>query len=287
MAPRASSGDTPATALSRAVGTPAAVLPVMGRRFAPEERRDPMTATPRHEPLRSPQATVSTVQRRRPMIPRTATADPRPSGSLSERAYLLIRDQIISLKFTPGGVIEESRLMEQLGIGRTPIREALKRLAWENLVRIIPRRGMIVGDINITDLAHISEARIGLEGYAVRVAAGRVQDEDRATMQNLLSELKRLKRTVDNTELIRLDQSIHRQMYYATHNRYLCETLEQYYRLSLRIWFLALPKVTRMMEAVQEHEDLLQAVLQGDGARAERIVQRHIAGFHEEIKRIL
>jgi len=207
--------------------------------------------------------------------------------SLSERAYLLIREQIISLKLKPGAIIEESKLMAELGIGRTPIREALKRLTLENLVRIVPRHGMFVGDINITDLAHISEARTVLEGYAARVAAARATERQRAKLRELLEELRELKTSESHVRLIRIDQGIHLQMYQATHNHFLARTLEQYFDLALRIWFLALPRVTRLQEAVQEHQELLRALLKRDGERAEYVIRQHIAGFHEEIKKIL
>ena len=79
--------------------------------------------------------------------------------SQSEEAYLRIRERIVSLDMPPGSVVNESRLREQLKIGRTPIREALQRLARENLVRSIPHRGTFVTDVNITDLARITEVR--------------------------------------------------------------------------------------------------------------------------------
>jgi len=75
--------------------------------------------------------------------------------SQGERAYLLIRDQIVTLKLAPGSVIEEARLRQELELGRTPIREALQRLAHENLVSFVPHRGTFVSDINLLSLIHI------------------------------------------------------------------------------------------------------------------------------------
>lgn len=207
--------------------------------------------------------------------------------SLSDRAYRLIRERIISLKLKPGALIEEMKLMAELRIGRTPIREALRRLAWENLVRIAPRRGMFVGDINIADLAHISETRIGLEGHAARVAADRATNEQRAGMRQVLKDLRDLKQSDDDRWLIRVDQAVHLQMYQATQNPFLAQTLEQYYSLSLRIWFLALERVGRLDDAVQEHQNLLLAVLDGDADRAEQAIRHHIISFQEEMKQIL
>ena len=83
--------------------------------------------------------------------------------SLAERAYLAIRDLIVSLRLPPGALINERRLIESLGIGRTPVREALRRLAQEQLVEVFPRRGMFVTKVDVRDLARISEVRAALE----------------------------------------------------------------------------------------------------------------------------
>ncbi|TME82248.1 MAG: GntR family transcriptional regulator, partial [Chloroflexi bacterium] len=100
--------------------------------------------------------------------------------SQGERAYLLIRDQIVTLRLAPGSVIEEARLRQELGLGRTPIREALQRLAHENLVTFVPHRGTFVSDINLTNLHRLTEVRTEMEGYAARLAAERATARDRA-----------------------------------------------------------------------------------------------------------
>src|ERR1700737_1056648 len=102
-----------------------------------------------------------------------AVAAPDSASSQSEAAYLRILDRIVCLERPPGSGVKEARLREELDIGRTPIREALQRLAQENLVKSIPHRGTFVTDINITDLARITEVRIVLEGHAARLAAAR------------------------------------------------------------------------------------------------------------------
>src|SRR4030088_1597012 len=117
--------------------------------------------------------------------------------SQSEVAYLRIRDRIVSLDMPPGSVVQEARLREELEIGRTPIREALQRLAHENLVRSVPHRGTFVTDINITDLHRLTEVRTELEGFAARLAAERATAPDRAQMQALMTELT----TIDEADV--------------------------------------------------------------------------------------
>src|SRR5260370_32984189 len=110
---------------------------------------------------------------------RTQGVIPDVVRSQSGEAYLGMRDRIVCLDMPRGSVVGEGRLRDELEIGRTPIREALQRLAWENLVRSVPHRGTFVTDVNITDLARITEVRVVLEGHAARLAAERIGPNDR------------------------------------------------------------------------------------------------------------
>jgi DNA-binding GntR family transcriptional regulator len=206
--------------------------------------------------------------------------------SQSEAAYLRIRDRIVSLDMQPGSVVHESRLREELEIGRTPIREALQRLALENLVKSIPHRGTFVTEVNITDLARITEVRVVLESHAARLAAERLAQADRAGIQELLDILE-AGGASGQRELMRLDQRIHRQIYRAARNSFLENTLERYLNLSLRLWYLVVDQEVRLREAVVEHVELLRAVLAGDGSKAEDSMRRHVTGFEREIRRVL
>ncbi|HEY1420900.1 MAG TPA: GntR family transcriptional regulator [Candidatus Dormibacteraeota bacterium] len=206
--------------------------------------------------------------------------------SQSEEAYLRIRDRIICLDMAPGSVVNEGRLREELRIGRTPIREALQRLARENLVRSVPHRGTFVADVNITDLARITEVRVVLEAHAARLAAEKLAAADRASAEQLLDVLEHGGVT-DQRQLMELDQQVHRLVYTAARNSFLEATLERYLNLSLRLWFLVLDSGVRLREAVDEHVQLLKAVLAGDAPAAEEIMRRHVIGFEREIRKEL
>jgi len=215
-----------------------------------------------------------------------ALDSPEVARSQSEVAYLQIRDRIVSLDMPPGSVVNDARLREELDIGRTPIREALQRLALENLVKSIPHRGTFVTDVNITDLARITEVRVVLEAHAARLAAERLGGQDRVAIQELLTGLEG-GGAADQRELMRLDQQIHRQIYRAARNSFLESTLERYLNLSLRLWYLVVDREVRLREAVAEHVELLRAVLAGEGSRAEESMRRHVTGFEREIRRVL
>jgi GntR family transcriptional regulator, rspAB operon transcriptional repressor len=177
--------------------------------------------------------------------------------------------------------------MERLGLGRTPVREALRTLAQEKLVEVYPRRGMIVAPVDVGDLAALSEARRTLESFAARLAAERANDDDRAIALALLEELPAIAAAGDERRLIGLDQRIHRHVYRCAHNPFVESTLNEYYTLTLRIWFLALDRVARLDDAVAEHGELLQAILDGDAKRAEAVMRRHIEAFETAIRAVL
>jgi DNA-binding GntR family transcriptional regulator len=214
-----------------------------------------------------------------------AVAEAVEQRSQSELAYQRILDRVVSLEMPPGSVVNEARLREELGIGRTPIREALQRLARENLVRSIPHRGTFVTEVNITDLARITEVRVVLEAHAARLAAEKLSSADREALDGLLALLRG--EVTDQRELMRLDRLIHRTVYRAARNPFLEATLERYFNLSLRLWYLVLDREVRLREAVDEHVELLRAILAGDGELAETIMRRHVIGFEREIRKVL
>jgi GntR family transcriptional regulator, rspAB operon transcriptional repressor len=206
---------------------------------------------------------------------------------LSEQAYRAIRDLIVTLELPPGAVVSEADLMARLGMGRTPVREALRALARERLVEVFPRRGVFVAGLDPRELSALSEARAVLEPAAARLAAVRLTDSARATIEELLGELDGLGRLPDERELIALDQRLHRFVYAACRNAFLESSLEDYYTHALRIWFLALDRLEHLGDAVGEHRAILEAIRDGDGDRAARTMAAHIDGFESSIRQAL
>ena len=206
---------------------------------------------------------------------------------LADRAYIELRDQIITLAIAPGAPIDEDLLGQQLEMGRTPVREAIKRLALENLATVFPRRGTFASEINITDLNHISDVRYELEGHAALRAAERVSAAQRVELEALLAELGHSKGRDDQEALMALDARVHRFIYQCTGNPYLEETLTRYFNLSLRIWHLVIDRLPHLFARVHEHEDVLRAIAAGDGDRARTVLREHIATFEQEIRAVL
>ena len=207
--------------------------------------------------------------------------------SHSDRAYYAIRAMIVRAELAPGSLISEIELMATLGLGRTPVREALRTLANEHLVEVYPRRGMFVAGIDTRDLAALNEIRCELEPFAARLAATRSSDEDRAATNQLLDELDSLGHNPDPHALMEIDQRMHHHVYKCAHNAYLETALDQYFVHALRIWALALHKIEDLQLAVLEHKALLTAVRDGDADTAAELMLKHVAGFESEIRKTL
>ncbi|MGN6798297.1 MAG: GntR family transcriptional regulator [Gaiellaceae bacterium] len=207
------------------------------------------------------------------------------AASFADRAYYAIRELIVTLELPPGSVVREPELTERLGIGRTPVREALRRLAQERLVEVFPRRGMFVTKVDVRDLARLCEVRLALEPEAARLAAERATQADLAELREVLAELDGGRKR-DPRALIDLDERIHRAIYHASHNPYLAETLEEYFAHALRIWMVALER-TDIGAAVGGHHAVLEAVVRGDGARAARLMREHVESFEETVRDVL
>jgi DNA-binding GntR family transcriptional regulator len=201
----------------------------------------------------------------------------------AERAYHELRDRIVTLRLPPGTALREDELMRDLGIGRTPLREAVKRLALENLVAVQPRRGTFVTGVEAADIVHITEVRAELEGYAAELAALRMDDETRRGAEALRQEVDELTGIDDQDGLMRFDERIHRFTWEASGNPYLTETLERYFTLSLRVWYVVLDRVPGLAHAVHDQVALIDALLDRDGTRARAIMREHVLAFQREI----
>jgi DNA-binding GntR family transcriptional regulator len=201
----------------------------------------------------------------------------------ADRAYDALRDRIVTLHLAPGTVLREDELMRDLEVGRTPLREAVKRLALENLVAVQPRRGTFVSAVEASDIVNITEVRAELEGYAAELAAQRLDDDHRASAEALLREVEELAAPGDQDWLMRFDERIHRFTWEATGNPYLIQTLERYFTHSLRIWYLVLDRLPGLGHAVHDQTHLVEALLAGDSAKARGIMREHVLDFQREL----
>jgi DNA-binding GntR family transcriptional regulator len=211
------------------------------------------------------------------------------SDSLNTVAYRRIREKIVRLELPPASVIDESSLVYELGIGLTPIRQALRRLALENMVVIFPRRGTLVADLNMSDLQKIFEIRIELEALVVRLAAERATDQEIARMESHLA-IETLSKDLGDPQggrnelLIQKDREAHLLLAAAARNEFLAETLDSLYCHVLRLWYVLLNQVKSLDTALEEHRQIVSAIKDRNARRAEAIMRQHVAAFQDEVR---
>jgi DNA-binding GntR family transcriptional regulator len=214
--------------------------------------------------------------------PRRVAAKPATNGQLlSAIAYEAIRDKLVNLEIAPGAAIDEAQLAAELGVGRTPVREAIKRLAYQRLVVVYPRSGSYAAEVDVTDLASLCDIRERLEGLAAERAASEARYEERQELRELLAEIES---DCPPSRLLELDTLAHRAIHRLSHNEYLFDILTQTLDLSLRIWNLARERLPHLEHHVHGQVDILRAILDRDPQRARELAERHVREFEDEVK---
>ncbi|WP_287933794.1 GntR family transcriptional regulator [Arthrobacter sp.] len=207
---------------------------------------------------------------------------------LAEQAYRHLRDQLIMLEIRPGEAINDSALSARLGIGRTPVREALKRLESDHLVVSYPRRGTFATRVDITELADISEIRELLEPLAARRAARTATAGMRETLRELAADIAGSgPGGTDQLALMRYDIMVHRQIYAAAANPHLEDVLIRYDNLATRIWCLVLDKIPSVAGHIAEHTTLLRAIADGEAELAGSLALEHVTSFERTVRSVL
>jgi DNA-binding GntR family transcriptional regulator len=196
---------------------------------------------------------------------RTADA---PAESLAEAAHRALEEMIVTRRLRPGSMISENQLSEQLGCGRTPIREALQRLKFEGYVEIHPRRGVLVPPVDVVRQLELLEVRRPLENLVVRLAAARALDHERAEMLRLAKDIRAAATIVDAVSYLRATRAIHEAEAGAAHNTVLSATVGVIHGQSRRFWYAQMEATGTFREGSEIHVETLAAIVDGDSARA-------------------
>jgi DNA-binding GntR family transcriptional regulator len=212
----------------------------------------------------------------------------RGEPSLAARAYAAIRDRLIVLDIRPGEPLNDDALAQELGTGRTPVREALKQLELDRLVVAYPRRGTFATTVDITDLAYISEIRSELEPLAAARAAKTAGTATRERLVELAGTVADLAGgALDRRELIGRDVEVHRAIYRAAGNPYLEDILVRQDNLATRIWCLFIDRLPDLAGHVGEHRALLEAIADGAADEAARLALDHVTRFDAAIRAVI
>src|SRR6185295_5233716 len=218
----------------------------------------------RHVPGRRPQ-----LRRRRQgvrKIPRTGRkAEARvASQTLTDQAYTHLEELIVTLQLPPGSAVSEGMLSRQLGIGRTPIREALQRLARESLVVILPRRGVMVSEINVRTQLRLLEVRREVERLVARSAARRATPQEREAMSDLARHFLATVKSNDDRSFMRADREFNELLLAAAKNEFAAGAMRLMQSLSRRFWYQHYKEAADLPETARLHADIARAIAKGD-----------------------
>ena len=201
---------------------------------------------------------------------RESDAGPRtdPDRSLTDQAYVALEEMICTLRLEPGEVLSEGALSKTLGIGRTPVREALQRLAREGLVTVLPRRGVLVSEFNVGKQLRMLEVRRELERLMVRSAASRATTEERARFAAIARAIYESADAGDDIRFMRLDREFNVLVSQANRNEFASEAISLMAGLSRRFWFMHHRQDGDLSLIARLHADIANAIAAGDEASA-------------------
>jgi DNA-binding GntR family transcriptional regulator len=194
--------------------------------------------------------------------------------SLTQRAYRRLEELIVTLQLRPGEVLSETALAERLGIGRTPIREALQSLGREGLVVILPRRGILVSELDVRRQLKLLELRRELERLMARTAARRATEEERAAFREIDAGMRAAAEQEDDITFMRFDRKLNLLLCRAARNEFVANAMTLTHGLSRRFWFQHHKEVGDLALCARLHAELAGAVGAGDEAKAAQASDR-------------
>ena len=213
---------------------------------------------------------------------RPARRAPASAQSLTDRAYAMLEEMIVTLQLPPTAVVSEATLSEQLGIGRTPIREALQRLARERLVIVLPRRGIIVSQVDVRSQLRLLEVRREIERLVARSAAREATERERQKFADLAAGFDASARDDDETMFMRTDRAFNELCLVAARNEYATGAMSLMHALSRRFWFIRNKQTADMPRAAALHAAVARAIANADetgAARSSDLLLDYIEGF--------
>jgi DNA-binding GntR family transcriptional regulator len=201
---------------------------------------------------------------------------PAPPAALHEQVTQRLREMLVESRIAPGAKLNERELSEVLKVSRTPLREAIKRLAAEGLVELLPNRGAIALELSEADVRHTFEVMAGLEAQSGELAAERITDAELAEIKALHYEMLAAFTRRDLPAYYRLNSAIHAAINTAARNPVLSATYRQVNARLLALRFKSNQDESKWQAAVQEHEDMITALSQRDPVALRALLVRHL-----------
>ncbi len=209
------------------------------------------------------------------------------SHSLTERVFSDIEQAILSGVYSVGDQLVESKISLELGVSRTPVREALKQLELEGLVTTIPNKGTFVVGISTEDILDIYTIRVAVEGISAEMAAKKITQDEIRELGNLVDLQEFYASRSDVFQLLQLDSKFHEIIYEISGSRILKHTLASFHNHLKRARESSLMSAGRTISAVKEHRAIFEAISSGDSQRAKELTELHIANARDNVFQLL
>lgn len=204
-------------------------------------------------------------------------------ATIAQQAYLQLKERVVSLALPPGSTIHEADLQQELGIGRTPLRDALQRLAHDGMLRIYPRRAIVVAKLGLSEIRQLFEARLALEPAAAALAAQRITPAQIEALRGLDVELRHSRQRPDAAQFLRTDQIFHREVSGFAQNALLAEYIDHVQTLNVWMWNSYFETHGVRRGDLFAHEPIVEALIAGDARGAEVAMREHIASSKEQL----
>lgn len=202
---------------------------------------------------------------------------------LREIVFEYLRNSILKGELEPGERLMELQLAEQLGVSRTPIREAIRKLELEGLVEMIPRKGAYVADLSIKDVLDVLEVRMFLEGLAAYLAAERMTDDDIDELKNILKKFEDSIDNKDRESMILLDNQFHDKIIEGSRNNKLIQIVQSLHEQFQRFRVIYFNEYNEHEDLLKYHQAIVEAILQRDRKKAQEYAQTHVKMIEESI----
>ncbi len=207
------------------------------------------------------------------------------SSSLRQRIFRQIQNDILNGVYEPGENLIETKLSEELGVSRTPVREALRQLELEGLVQSVPNKGVTVKGVSAEDIQDIYTIRMLIEGLAARWAAEKITDEELDELKEAVDLEEFYTMKSDYSHLLKLDTRFHDIIFKASKSMPLMHTLSTFHHYVQKARKISMSSAKRAAEVLSEHKAILQAIIDKDAARAEKLTTAHVKNASENLLR--
>ncbi len=208
-------------------------------------------------------------------------------GSLGVKVFEVLEQQILNGTYSVGDQLVEQKISKELGVSRTPVREALRQLELDSLVTTIPNKGTFVVGISTDDIKDIYTIRIAIEGICAKWAAERINNEQIKELENLVELQEFYSSKNEILQIVQLDTKFHEIIYDVSGSRTLKNTLKSFHTHVKRARESSFLSAGRTHSAVEEHREIFEAIASHNGEKAKQIMERHITNARDNILNLI